>query len=88
MGYLKKRSLPSLIAGCTFSALYGISAQRIKYNQSFGIELATATSAVLLAAMLPRALKTKKKAPAILSLVGLSGLGYYSLKLYQQTNGI
>jgi uncharacterized membrane protein (UPF0136 family) len=60
MGYIKARSLPSLLAGMTFAGLYAYSGYLIQNNHSYGNELAVGTSALLLLAMGPKAVKTGK----------------------------
>ena len=76
--------MPSLVAGLAFGTLYTASAKLINENKDYGVELATATSAVLGAAMLPRAIKTRKPVPVALSLTAVLGLTYYGHKLYEQ----
>ncbi|KAI9197457.1 transmembrane proteins 14C-domain-containing protein [Polychytrium aggregatum] len=88
VGYARTRSKPSLIAGLAFAALFGASGYLIQSNQDWGVELASASSAILTSAMLPRAIKTRKPVPAGLALVGVAGLGYYGKKLYEQTYGL
>jgi Transmembrane proteins 14C len=41
IGYVRARSVPSLVGGVAVGALYGLAAQRIKNGQDFGHELAT-----------------------------------------------
>lgn len=41
MGYVKKRSVPSLLAGVAFGALYGYSGFLISENNEAGHDLAT-----------------------------------------------
>ncbi|KAI9016797.1 transmembrane proteins 14C-domain-containing protein [Hyaloraphidium curvatum] len=84
VGYVRGKSVPSLAAGLTFGALYGISARLINENADYGMELAAATSGVLAGAMLPRGIKTKKPVPLALGVAGLIGLVYYGNKVYQQ----
>lgn len=50
MGYVRGKSIPSLVAGLTFGTLYGLSAKLINENKEWGVELATATSGLLGAA--------------------------------------
>ncbi|KAI8845494.1 transmembrane proteins 14C-domain-containing protein [Chytridium lagenaria] len=88
MGYVKAKSLPSLIAGLTFASLYAYSGYLIQSNADYGVELATATSVVLLGAMGPKALRTRKPVPLIMSAIGTLGTSYYGLKVYQNYNGV
>ena len=52
-----------LVAGIVFGSLYGYSGYLIKENKEFGVEGALGTSAVLLSAMIPRAIKTRAPVP-------------------------
>ncbi|TPX65465.1 hypothetical protein SpCBS45565_g05121 [Spizellomyces sp. 'palustris'] len=88
IGYQRTRSRPSLIAGLAFGALYTLSGYLIQNNLNYGIELATGTSALLLAAMGRRALKTRKPVPSVLAVLGVVGSGYYGRKLWEQINGV
>jgi len=85
MGYFRKGSVPSLVAGLGVSTLYGISGYLLNQNANYGLELALGTSSVLLAAGLSRATSTGFKKPIPLALVLLGGLstGYY-LKKYDE----
>lgn len=82
MGYVRKGSMPSLIAGTTFSILYGTAGYLLKQNQDWGLELALGSSSVLLLAGLGRSIPTKFKKPVPLVLLGLGGLStlYYGKK--------
>lgn len=57
-------------------------------NAKYGVELATATSALLLASMAPRAANTRKPVPMLLTAMGGIGSAYYGNKLYQQMHGV
>mmetsp|Transcript_8036 Transcript_8036/g.7976 ORF Transcript_8036/g.7976 Transcript_8036/m.7976 type:complete len:105 (-) Transcript_8036:345-659(-) len=82
MGYVRKGSLPSLIAGGTISILYGTAGYLLKQNADYGLEIALGTSTTLLVAGLGRAIPTKFKKPLPLVLLVLGGLstGYYTKK--------
>ncbi|EDK45074.1 hypothetical protein PVL30_002749 [Lodderomyces elongisporus] len=82
MGYVRKGSLPSLIAGTAVSVLYGYSGYLLKQNANYGIELALGTSSILLVAGLARAIPTgfQKPVPLILLLLGSVSTGYYFKK--------
>ncbi|KAK9765222.1 hypothetical protein K7432_006620 [Basidiobolus ranarum] len=88
MGYVKGRSMPSLIAGLSFGTLYGASAYLLKENRDYGQELAAATSILLTGAMIPRAVSTRKPIPLALGAIGLLGAGYYSKKCYESRYGV
>lgn len=79
-GYIRRGSVPSLVAGVAIGGLYGYSGKLLHENAEYGIELASASSALLILGMLPRAIKTRKPLPITLSLVGFSALAYYSKK--------
>eukprot|EP00842_Homolaphlyctis_polyrhiza_P006994 jgi/Hompol1/884/HPOL_004018-RA len=88
MGYVKGRSVPSLVAGLTFGALYGGAGYLIANNKDYGIELASAASALLALSMVPRAIRTRGNVPVGLAIIGVLTSGYYFRKLYQQTYGL
>ncbi|KAJ3402391.1 hypothetical protein HDV05_008549 [Chytridiales sp. JEL 0842] len=88
MGYIKGKSVPSLVAGLTFAGLYAYSGYLIKSNADYGAELAAGTSLLLLGAMGPKALKAKKPVPVTMSLLGLVGGAYYGTKVYQNVYGV
>ncbi|KAJ3035074.1 hypothetical protein HDV00_004338 [Rhizophlyctis rosea] len=88
IGYSRTRSTPSLIAGLSFGALYAVSGYLLKENKDYGVELASATSLLLLGAMGPRAARTRKPVPTLLSVVGLAGAGYYGKKWYEFNYGV
>ncbi|KAI9103721.1 transmembrane proteins 14C-domain-containing protein, partial [Phlyctochytrium arcticum] len=83
VGYTKTRSRPSLIAGVAFGALYAVAGYLLQNNLEYGAELATGTSVLLVGAMGPRALKTRKPVPAGLATLGLLGGAYYGRKVYE-----
>lgn len=82
MGYTRKGSFPSLIAGGTFAILYGTAGYLLHKNADWGLEIALGSSSVLLIAGLGRAIPTHFKKPVPLLLVGLGALSsaYYGKK--------
>ncbi|CUM62872.1 uncharacterized protein PRCAT00000431001 [Priceomyces carsonii] len=82
MGYARKGSIPSLIAGTSFAILYGGAGYLLKKNADYGLELALGTSTFLLVAGLGRAIPTQFKKPLPVGLVVLGGLStfYYGKK--------
>lgn len=81
MGYARKGSMPSLIAGTTFSILYGTAGYLLKQNADFGLELALGASSTLLVAGVSRAVKAPKKTiPFILVAIGGISTAYYGKK--------
>lgn len=82
MGFLRKRSVPSLIGGVGVGAMYGVGALRMRAAQPYGVETALAASVLLALSSLPRAIRVRQPLPIGLTL--LSGWGLYVYgKLYQ-----
>lgn len=74
-GYARTRSVPSIAAGLSVGALYGLSFYRFSTGQGYGEELALAASVVLGGASIPRAIKTGgKRVPVGLSILATYGL--------------
>jgi Small integral membrane protein len=85
MGYARKGSFPSLVAGLTISALYGGAGYLLKQNADYGLEIALGTSATLLVAGIGRAIPTQFKKPIPNLLVVLGGLStFYYAKKYNE----
>ncbi|CAI5755673.1 unnamed protein product [Candida verbasci] len=82
IGYFRKGSVPSLIAGLAISGLYGGAGYLLKQNANYGLELALATSSVLLFAGLSRSFQTsfQKPIPLLLLALGSVSTGYYAKK--------
>lgn len=82
MGYLRKGSTPSLVAGLTFGALYGIAGYLLKNNADWGLELALGCSSTLFVAGLSRSSATgfKKPVPLLLLVLGGASTAYYARK--------
>merc|ERR1711934_193121 len=81
-GYAKKRSAPSLVAGLSLGAAYAYAGYLISQNEAEqGHLVGTATSGLVLLAMGPRFVKSRKIMPAgILTITSLVGLGYNGMK--------
>lgn len=88
IGYIKGKSVPSLVAGMGIGALYWFAGERIRKNQVYGHELALAASSILLFAMGPKALRTRAPVPTAMSLLGTVSTAYYSKKAYEDRNGV
>ncbi|KAH9996949.1 transmembrane proteins 14C-domain-containing protein [Xylariaceae sp. FL0662B] len=73
MGYVKTGSVPSIAAGLTVGTLYGLGGYRIQGRQPYGIELALLASVVLGGSSIPRAIRSGKPVPTVLSLVSVFG---------------
>lgn len=82
-GYARTRSIPSLVAGLSVGALYGTAGYIIQQNKDYGHETAVAASVILGGAMIPRAIKTRKPVPVVMSLVSLAAGGYYVKKVIE-----
>ncbi|KAI1381711.1 upf0136 domain-containing protein [Hypoxylon crocopeplum] len=74
MGFIKTGSIPSIAAGLTVGLLYGLGGYRLQSRQSYGLELALLASIVLGGSSIPRALRSGKPVPTVLSLVSVFGL--------------
>ncbi|GIL63045.1 hypothetical protein Vafri_17195 [Volvox africanus] len=85
MGYVRKKSLPSLLGGLTFGVAYGTTAYVIQTHDAFlGHSIGCTTSALMATMMGMRLAKTKKVMPAgILTGVGLLGFMYHAYKAKQ-----
>ncbi|KAJ3226325.1 hypothetical protein HDU78_010395 [Chytriomyces hyalinus] len=88
VGYVKSKSLPSLVAGVSFGALYAVTGHLIRTNADYGVELGVGTSVLLMGATGPRAFKTMKRVPLGMFTMGALGAGYFGKKLYQQQCGV
>lgn len=73
-GYIRTGSIPSVAAGMTVGALYGLGGLRIRNRQTYGVEMALLASLVLAGSSIPRAIKTQKPLPIGLSVVAAFGL--------------
>ncbi|KAI7872202.1 transmembrane proteins 14C-domain-containing protein [Spinellus fusiger] len=82
-GFVRTRSIPSLVAGIGVGALYGVAGYLIKENQEYGHETAVAASVLLAGGMIPRTIKTqfKKPLPIVLSVVSVAAGAYYAKKV-------
>ncbi|MCJ1463290.1 hypothetical protein MMC07_001896 [Pseudocyphellaria aurata] len=73
-GYIRTGSIPSVAAGVTVGALYGLGGLQIRRRQPYGNELALVASVVLAGSSVPRAIKSGKPLPIGLSVVAAFGL--------------
>ncbi|KAE9977045.1 hypothetical protein BLS_001694 [Venturia inaequalis] len=69
-GYVRTGSIPSVVAGCS----YVLGGLRIRNRQPYGVELALFASVVLAGSSIPRAIKSGKPLPSLLSLIAVFGL--------------
>jgi len=83
MGYVKKRSVPSLVAGLTFGGLAAAGAYHASANPDTPY-VGAGVSAVLGGVMGARAAKSGALMPGgLIALLALGMLGKYSLAFYQ-----
>ncbi|CDK26366.1 unnamed protein product [Kuraishia capsulata CBS 1993] len=84
MGYIRKGSIPSLIAGTSVSALYLTAGYLLKNNMEYGIHTALGTSTLLFVAGINRLLTVKggirKPVPIMLTVIGGFSTYYYAAK--------
>ena len=75
MGYVKARSVVSVIAGTTTGILLIVAGLVLPDHRELGLVLALLTSAILAAQFIPRALRTRRFMPggmmSILSVIGI-----------------
>ena len=81
-GFIKKRSIPSLVAGLTFSTAYAVAGYLLHKNADWGLEIALGSSALLFSAGGARGLPSRftKPVPVVLTTLGLAGTLYYAKK--------
>lgn len=79
LGYLRKGSVVSLVAGLAVGGVYGYSGYLLHENRDYGIQLALAASSVLLGAGIVRGLPSRftKPVPVVLTVLGALGSTYY-----------
>ncbi|KAH3902532.1 Tmh11p SCDLUD_000111 [Saccharomycodes ludwigii] len=82
MGYLRKKSVPSLAAGLIFGGIYAYSGYLLHNNADNGLELALGASSVLFATGLIRGFPSRftKPVPVVLTVLGGLGSLYYYKK--------
>ena len=79
MGYVRTGSVPSIAAGCTVGALYGLGGYRIANRQPYGVELGLLASVVLAGSSIPRAIRSGKPLPIGLSVLATLGLWQFGM---------
>ncbi|CAG99314.1 hypothetical protein KDRO_F07810 [Kluyveromyces lactis] len=82
MGYIRKGSVPSLVAGLTFGGIYGYAGYLLKNNADNGLEIALGASSVMLVTGIARGIpgRFKKPVPVVLTVLGGLGTWYYYKK--------
>jgi uncharacterized membrane protein (UPF0136 family) len=75
MGYVKARSVASLVAGAITGILLIVAALILPQQREFGLALALLTSAILAGQFIPRLLRTRRLMPAgLMSLLSVVGI--------------
>ncbi|KAJ2347640.1 hypothetical protein IWW50_002035 [Coemansia erecta] len=88
MGYVKGRSVVSLVAGMGIGSMYWFAGHRIQHNQSMGHDIALGASTILLFAMIPKALRTRAPVPVAMSVLGTASAAYETKKGYEEVYGV
>lgn len=85
MGYARKGSVPSLVAGLVFGGVYGYAGYLLRNNRDNGLEIAFGASLVMLATGFVRGLPSRFRKPVPLTLTVLGSLGtYYYYNKYKE----
>ncbi|EEB09316.1 hypothetical protein SJAG_04515 [Schizosaccharomyces japonicus yFS275] len=71
MGYVRKGSKVSLIAGSAVGAMYAVASYVERQGCDFGHVVGLTASTLLLGSSVPRALKGRKPVPCMLSAIGV-----------------
>ncbi|PSR74322.1 hypothetical protein PHLCEN_2v9939 [Hermanssonia centrifuga] len=79
-GFVRTRSIPSLVAGVGVGLLYLWSADSIRRGTGNGLEGALGASALLLLSSLPRV--SKGPIPAVLTVTSAASAYYYGKTVY------
>ncbi|KAH8111044.1 transmembrane proteins 14C-domain-containing protein [Phellopilus nigrolimitatus] len=79
-GFVKTRSIPSIVAGVSVGLLYLWSADRVRKGTANGLEAALGASALLFLSSAPRV--AKGPVPATLTATSALTLAYYGKTLY------
>lgn len=81
IGYVRTGSVPSIAAGLSIGTLYLAACVRLYNRQTYGEVLGLVASVVLGGSSIPRALKTQKTIPSVLSLASAYGAVVFGLAL-------
>ncbi|KAJ2846255.1 hypothetical protein IWW36_004437 [Coemansia brasiliensis] len=88
MGYIKGRSVVSLVAGVGIGSIYFFAGHRIQKNQSMGHDIALGASTLLLCAMGPKAFRTRAPVPLVMTTLGTASAVYSAKKGYEEVYGV
>ncbi|CEP64577.1 Tmh11p LALA0_S12e02124g [Lachancea lanzarotensis] len=82
MGFARKGSKPSLLAGLAFGGIYGYAGYLLSKNADGGLEIALGASTLMLVTGVARGIPSRFRKPVPLVLTVLGGLGtaYYTKK--------
>ncbi|SCU96611.1 LAFA_0G07184g1_1 [Lachancea sp. 'fantastica'] len=82
MGFARKGSKPSLLAGLAFGGIYGYAGYLLSKNADGGLEIALGASSLMLVTGIARGIPSRFRKPVPLVLTVLGGLGtaYYAKK--------
>ena len=84
MGFLKKKSVPSLIAGSTLGIGFLYAGYILQHGQmTKGHGIAISLSTLTSFGMGIRALKTKAKVPVMVSCIGIISTAYHTQKFFE-----
>ncbi|CUS22164.1 LAQU0S04e09648g1_1 [Lachancea quebecensis] len=85
MGYARKGSKPSLLAGLVFGGVYGYAGYLLHKNADGGLEIALGASSLMLLTGIARGVPSRFKKPVPLVLTVLGGLGtFYYYRKYKE----
>ncbi|CAE6529543.1 unnamed protein product [Rhizoctonia solani] len=79
-GFVRTRSVPSLVAGVGVGAMYGYAGNQIRTGGNYGYETALAASVILFLSSAPRA--RKGPVPLTLTIAGAVAAAYYAKVVY------
>ncbi|KAG2193898.1 hypothetical protein INT46_007275 [Mucor plumbeus] len=82
-GYVRSRSVPSLVAGVGVGAMYGTASYLIKENRNYGHETGIVASVIMASSMVPKAIKTGKAFPVTLAVCSVITGAYYTKKMIE-----
>ncbi|KYK58177.1 UPF0136 domain protein [Drechmeria coniospora] len=74
MGYVRTKSVPSLVAGSAVGVLYGLGGYRLHNREPYGTEMSLLASIILGGSAIPRAIRLRKPVPVLLSVLSAFGM--------------
>ncbi|KAM7196109.1 Transmembrane proteins 14C domain containing protein [Naviculisporaceae sp. PSN 640] len=74
IGFARTGSIPSVAAGSLVGLLYALGGYRIQNGETYGVELSLLASVVLGGSSIPRAIRSQKPVPVLLSVLATYGL--------------